>query len=180
MTPDPHTRMHAWLAAEASDDTDQAEAALHALIVTLPRQTPRAGFSERVMWAVRPAPVARRRQVTVWAHAGIGAALALAGLVMALWPALRPALRPALGALPTGGPLLSTLIGAGARAVTLAAGWMDAGVELWDILARTGNAIGVAATTPAISTALLASALIGALALYSLHHLLVPERSHSS
>lgn len=179
MTPDPHTDLHGWLAAEASDDARQAEAALHALLATLPRQTPRAGFSERVMWAVRPAPVPHRRRSAVWAHAGIAAAVGLASLAITLWPVLGPALRPALGALPLGGSLLSTLIGAGARAVTLVAGWMDAGVELWDVMARTGNAIGVAATTPAIGMALLASAVIGAIALYSLHHLLVPERSHS-
>ena len=175
MTPDRHTALHAWLAAEAGDETVPADAALHALLATLPRQAPRAGFSERVLWAVRPAPMPRRRWAAVWAHAGIATAVGLAGLAVALWPALRST----VGALPVRGQLLSALIATGTRAVTFAASWLDAGVEFWGVLAQTGNAIGVAATTPAIGMALLSSALIGAIALYSLHHLLVPERSHS-
>ena len=55
-------------------------------------------------------------------------------------------------------------------------GWLRAGLDVWGTLAQVGDAIGKAAATPEIATAMMGSALISALALYTLHHLLVYER----
>jgi hypothetical protein len=43
-------------------------------------------------------------------------------------------------------------------------------------MARVGEAIGTAAATPQIAAAMMGSAIISSLALYTLHHLLVYER----
>ena len=67
-------------------------------------------------------------------------------------------------------------MGVAARGVAWLDRWLRTGLDFWGILARVGEAIGTAAATPQIATAMMGSALVSALALYTLHHLLVYER----
>src|SRR5687768_5264602 len=115
-----------WLAAEAAGDEAAAEAAFGAATHRLPRLAPRAGFSQRVAWAVRPEP-ARARVRVPWAERlGLAAALSLAGLAAAFLPALR--------ALPIDLPRPSALIDGLTRSVAWVGGRLGAGLEVWDTL----------------------------------------------
>ncbi|MGH7542589.1 MAG: hypothetical protein ACREK7_01495 [Gemmatimonadota bacterium] len=157
-----------WLAAEAEAGTEEAEMAFGTALAALPRLEPRAGFAERVMVAFRPAPVVRR---LAWLGWGWKAATAGALATVAV----------ALGLLPTAGisvdlPSAAAVVDAATGGVTWLAGWLANGLEVWSFLARIGNAIGVAIATPQIGIALMATAMIGAAALYELNRLLVPER----
>lgn len=159
-----------WFAAEAANDDQEAEAAFGALLASVPRLTPGAGFTERVLWAALPAPAPARRgflAVWGWKVATLGA-LVLAGFSAALLPLARW--------LPVEAPSFGTVVKGWASALAWAAEWLDAGIAAWGFLARIGGALGTAAATPEIASALLATALVGGLALYSLNHLLAIER----
>ena len=99
----------------------------------------------------------------------LAAAVSLAGIAVGLLPLLRLA--------PIRIPSLGDVVTAAARGIAGFGGWLRAGLDVWGTLARVGDAIGKAAATPEIATAMMGSALISALALYTLHHLLVYERS---
>ena len=163
-----HDEMTRWLAAEAADDVAEAETAFNGLFATVPRLAPRAGFTERVLWAVRPEPAPRlARAGWAWKSAA-AAALALGAMAAGLLPLIRW--------LPIDAPTFGSVVKASARGVAWVADWLDVGLATWQFLAGIGGALGVAATTPQVATALLTSALVGAFALYGLNHLLVIER----
>ena len=159
-----------WLSSEAETGAgmEEAEEAFGIAISALPRLDPRVGFAERVMVAFRPAPVVRRG---AWLHWGWKAVTAGALATVAV----------ALGLMPAAGntvdlPSAAAVVDTATRSVTWLVGWLASGIEAWSFLARIGDAIGVVISTPQIGAALMATALIGAAALYELNRLLVPER----
>lgn len=157
-----------WLAAEAEAGTEEAERAFGAAFQALPRLEPRAGFAERVMYAFQPAPVVRPSEWLRWGwKAATGGALALVAVALGLVP-----LAGITVDLPTAGAVVRAATGG----FTWLAAWLANGLEIWTFLVHVGNAIGVGIATPQIGAALLATALIGAAALYELNRLLVPER----
>lgn len=163
-----HDELNRWLAAEVADDVAEAEAAFDGLFGAVPRLAPHAGFTERVLWAVGPAP-APRPALAGWGwKAAAVVTLALGAMAAGLLPLVRW--------LPIDVPTFSTVVKASARGVAWAADWLEAGLATWQFLAEIGGALGVAATTPPVATALLTSALVGAFALYELNHLLAIER----
>jgi hypothetical protein len=100
--------------------------------------------------------------------AALAAAVSLAGLTAGLLPLVRW--------IPIDVPRPGEIVTAAVRGVTWLGNWLGAGLDVWETLALVGNAVGVAAATPEIATAMLGSALLSAAALYTLHHLLVYER----
>lgn len=157
-----------WMTAEAADDEVRAEAALSALLGSMPRLTPSPGFAERVLWASLPEP-ARGPAWSAWAwKLALTAALALAGLATGLLPALR--------LLPIGVPRASVLVKAVANGIHWVGDWLRTGFEVWDLLSRIGHAVALATGTPEAAAALAGSAILGGIALYALHHLLTLER----
>jgi hypothetical protein len=157
-----------WLAAEVEAGTEEAEKAFGTAIGALPRLEPRVGFAQRVMVAFHPVPEVRRM---VWLHRGWKAVTAGALATVAVALGLVPA-AGIMGDLPSPAALVDTVN----HGVTWLAGWLANGLEVWGFLARIGTAIGVVIATPQIGAVLMATALIGAAALYELNRLLVPER----
>ena len=163
--------MEAWLAAETAGDEAAAEAAFGALFATLPHLHPTPGFAERVVRAALPEP-ARAPVMEVWGgRLALGASLALAGLAVALLPMLR--------ALPVDPPGLTALLQGANDALAWMGGRLVAGFALWDVLARVGGAVSVAVATPQAASALLGSATLSGLALYTLDRMLTLERRNS-
>jgi len=161
-----HTDLERWLAAEAAGDDAGAEDAFGALCAALPRLAPHPGFAERVVMEVAPEP---RPWFAAWMwKVALAAAISLAGVTVGLLPLLRW--------VPLDVPGPGEIVSAAARAMTWLYQWLGAGLGFWETLAQVGNAVGVAAGTPEIATAMLGSALLSAAALYTLHHLLVYER----
>jgi hypothetical protein len=160
-----HTDLERWLAAEAAGDDAGAEDAFGALFAALPQLAPHPGFAERVVMELREPDSGR--VPWLW-KAALAAAVSLAGLTAGLLPLVRW--------IPIDVPRLGEIVTAAVRGVTWLGNWLGAGLDVWEILARVGNAVGVAAATPEIATAMLGSALLTAAALYTLHHLLVYER----
>ena len=163
----PYKEIERWLATEAHPGTDDGETAFGAALAALPRLEPRAGFAERVMYALQPEPARGLAWLQWGARAATIAVLALMGVAVGLLPMAGSSFD-----LPSAGSLLGAVTGG----IMWTARWLSAGLEIWSILARIGNAIGVAMTTPQVGSALLATALVGAAALYELHRLLIPER----
>ena len=169
MSPNPHTDLERWLAAEAAGDDLAAEAAFGALFHALPQVAPSPGFGERVLMELREREREPESGRVPWLwKAAVAAAVALAGLAAGFLPLLRR--------IPIDVPGPAEIVSAAARGVAWLAGWLGAGLDVWETLARLGGAIGTAAATPQIATAMMGSALVSALALYTLHHLLVYER----
>ena len=169
MNRNPHTELERWLAAEVAGDDVAAEEAFGALFEALPRLAPRAGFTERVVMTLRESHREPETGRATWVgKAALAAALALGGIAAGLLPLVR--------LLPIRIPSLGDVVTAAARGIAWLGGWLSAGLDVWGTLARVGDAIGKAAATPEIATAMMGSALISALALYTLHHLLVYER----
>ena len=170
MSPRPHTDLERWLAAESAGDDLAAEAAFGALFQALPRVSPSPGFAERVVMELREA---RREpetgRVTWVGKAALAIAVALAGVAAGFLPLLRR--------IPLDLPGPADILAAAAHGVAWIAGWLGAGLDVWGTLARISGAIGTAIATPQIATAMMGSAIVSALALYTLHHLLVHERS---
>jgi hypothetical protein len=161
-----HTDLERWLAAEAAGDDFAAEKAFGALFEALPRLAPRSGFVERVIMVTAPEP---KPWLAGWMwKAAVVAAVSLAGLAAGLLPLVRW--------IPIQVPGAGEILAAGAHGVAWLDRWLRAGLDVWDMLARVGSAIGLVAATPQIASAMIGSALVSSLALYSLHHLLVYER----
>ena len=157
-----------WLTIEVEAGTDEAEMAFEVAFAALPRLEPRAGFAERVIYAFQPTPVVRPSEWLRWGwKAATGGALALVAIALGLVP-----LAGITVELPSAGAIVDTTTGG----VSWLAGWLANGLEVWSFLVRIGNAIGLAIATPQIGAALMATALIGAAALFELNRLLVPER----
>ncbi|HEY7471947.1 MAG TPA: hypothetical protein VIE68_06330 [Gemmatimonadota bacterium] len=169
MTKNPHTDLERWLAAEAAGDELAAEEAFGALFQAQPRIAPRAGLAERVVMALRESHREPETGRASWlGKAALVAAVALAGFAAGLLPLLRW--------VPIDLPAPGQILAAAARGVAWLDRWLRTGLDVWGILARVGEAIGTAAATPQVAAAMMGSALLSALALYTLHHLLVYER----
>jgi hypothetical protein len=166
MNRNPHTDLERWLAAEAAGDDLAAEEAFGAVFAAMPRLAPPLGFSERVIMAFDREPDTGRA-TWLW-KAALAAAVALAGLTTGLLPLVRW--------IPIRLPSVGDVVAAAARGLAWLEQWLRTAVDIWGLLARIGSAIGAAAQTPEIATAMMGSALVSAAALYSLHHLLVYER----
>ena len=169
MTPRYRHTVKSWLDAERRDVSGEAEAAFDALFKALPRLAPSPGFSERVILATQPVSKPHAAVVPMWGwRLGLAGSLMLAGAMIWLFPLLR--------LLPVRAPQVSDL------AMLFAHGWawigrlFSGGLEMWAFLSRLGHTVGVVVTTPEMATALMAAALVGATALYTLNHLLVFER----
>lgn len=161
------TDLRRWLAAEASNEAE-AEAAFDDVMATMPRLTPHGGFAERVLWTVQPDP-APRWAIWTWGwHAATVAGLVLTAAAYGLLPVVRW--------LPIEGPSFGSILETAARGLAWTAEWLAAGLGVWRLLVTVGNALGVAATTPQVGSALLASAMLGVAALYVLNRLLALER----
>lgn len=166
MSRKPHTDLDRWLAAEAAGDDFAAEEAFGTLFEALPRLAPHPGFAERVVMAFDREPESGRA-AWMW-KAALTAAVTLAGIAAGLLPLLRW--------IPIQAPSAGDVLTAAARGLAWLGTWLSAGLDIWETLARVGGAIGTAAQTPEIATAMMGSALISSAALYTLHHLLVYER----
>ena len=158
-----------WLRAEKTGDRDQAESAFGALFTSFPRLSPTPGFAERVMWSIEPAPSIALKAGLNWGwKMATAMALVLAGLSTAFLPAVRwlPLERPSI----TG--ILQTIT----QAIIGVAEWLEAGLATWAFLAGFSRTLAVVVATPQVAAALLLTALVGVVALYTLNHLLVFER----
>lgn len=160
-----HTDLERWLAAEAAGDDAGAEDAFGALFAALPQLAPHPGFAERVVMELREPETGR--VPWLW-KAALAAAVSLAGLTVGLLPLLRW--------IPIDLPRPGEIVSAAVRSVAWLAQWLSSGLDLWKTLARVGNAVGLAVATPEIASAMLGSAMLSVVALYTLHHLLVYER----
>jgi hypothetical protein len=156
-----------WLAAEARGDEFHADAAFMAFFARLPRLVPAVDFAERVLAAV---PVtARRAAPALWGWRWtIATALALTGVAAWALPALRW--------LPFEIPRVSEVIKAAALTTGALVEWLGVGLSLWGFLLRVGRWVAVAIEAPEVAASLAGSAVIGAVALYTLNHLLAIER----
>lgn len=158
-------RIERWLAAEADGDEERAEDAFAASVSALPRLAPGLGFATRVVCAVAPAPARRWAWVP---RAAAAIAIAIAGTTVGLLPSIR--------AMPIGGPTPGQIVRATLGAMRWIGEWISAGFGAWDLLAAIAGALGAAASTPQVASALAATVAFVSLALYTLHRLLVPER----
>lgn len=157
-----------WLAAERAGDEARAESAFAAVMARLPRLAPPAGFADRVLAAVPF--VARSAAPAAWGWRwAVAAALALTGVAAWLLPALRW--------LPFEMPRFTDVVKAWAVATGSVMAWVEVGLALWASLLQFGGWVAVAIETPEIAAALAGSAAVGAVALYTLNHLLSLERS---
>ena len=151
-------------------DDDQVDAAtdtaFRRLFSTLPPVEPSAGFIQRTVDAAWEARAARRRWVR-WASATAVLAVVGSASVVAM-----------LGA-PSWVVLAAAQIGTGS-VMTLV--WSATAVaEFWGLMMGAGTAVARVAVMPQSLAALVATELLGAAALYSLHRLLRADvRFHSS
>ena len=162
------TDLKRWLAAEAVGDEHRAEDAFGTLLASAPRLRPSAGFAERVLWAIQPAPAPHLALGAWWWKAAIVTAVTLVSVATGLLPLVR--------LLPIDAPTFGEVLKTGAHGLAWVGEWFGTGLALWEFLARIGTAFQVAVATPQVASLLLASTLIGASALYSLNRLLVFER----
>lgn len=165
-----HTELNAWLKAEATGNAAGAEAAFAAVVAALPRLGPAPGFAERVVWAAVPgAATARPAWLDRLARGSLAAALVLAAMVTGLLPAIAR-FRPDV-------PSLGEIAKAVAGGLSWIGRWSETGLEVWGVLGGIGEAMSVALGAPEARAALGASAVLGAIGFYTLHHLLTFERS---
>ena len=146
----------------------------------LERPEPRAGFADRVLSQVRPAPVpvwARWQLDSIWSRAAVialllGAGLALAGLPLLAGPVLAGLGGPAV--LFRGPDLL-------ADGLVTTLRWVEPFRALVGALAALGEALVSSAATPQVLLPLFGIALLSATAFYQLSHILAaPQRRRSS
>ena len=138
-------------------EDDQTDAAFRQLFSTLPPVEPSAGFVQRTVDAAWEAQAARHRWVR-WAAAAAALAVVGGASVVAM-----------LGA-PSWVVLTAAQAGAGS-VMTLV--WSATAVaEFWGLMVSAGTAAARVAVMPQSVAALVATELLGAAALYSLHRLL--------
>ncbi len=138
-------------------DDDQMDAAFMRLFSTLPPVEPSAGFVQRTVDAAWEAQAARRRWVR-WASAAAVLAVGAGASVVVM-----------LGA-PSWVVLTAAQVGTGS-VMTLV--WSATAVaEFWGLMMSAGTAVARVAVMPQSVAALVATELLGAAALYSLHRLL--------
>lgn len=146
----------------------------------LERFEPRAGFADRVLAAVRPAPVpawARWRISTTWGRAAAiallaGASLVFLGAAAALGLALKDVGSP--GMLFRGPGLV-------VEGFLVLLRQLDPLRAIVEVAAVLGRALLVAAASPQVLLGLVGSAAVSAGAFFQLSHILAaPQRRHSS
>jgi len=169
-----------WRAAEAVGREAEAEAALAALFVRLPRLAPSAGFAARVAAAAAAGSVtpaaARRRRWQLAAAAGLALVAGTLGTLLA--GVAGPLARPLAGSL-AGRLSVAALIDGLASALTAFAAWLSGAAGAWGLLADVGGALATAAGTGPGTAAVLAVLAVSALALRLLSDLIATERSWS-
>jgi hypothetical protein len=156
-----------WMAAERAGDQERADQALGAAMRALPRRTPSAELSARLMAAasVARASAPRRAASERLVVAGlVGGALAMTLLPVTVLAAL---------VLADAGRIVSGL----ARGAVWVSDWVNAGVSIWTVLAHMGQALGHAASSPSGSFALTLALLAASSALLVLNRYLPVERS---
>lgn len=168
MTQQLEVEVRHWLALELADQPDAAEAALVAVFHAMPAPTVPRGFSRRV---ARAAFGPGRALDAWWMQAATASGVALAGIVAA-WAVVRLVL-----------PILADnvvgLVALFAQACLWVIDRVNAGLDLWALIASAGRAIGLAVATPQVSIGLILIELVGAAALFGLHRLLASEREES-
>jgi len=154
------------MAAEGAGDEDRADRTLGAAMRGVPRQAPSAALSARLMQA---AGVPRAASVPVTSERLVAAGVVGGALAMTLLPVSVLVLL----ALADAGRIVSGL----ARACVWLTEWLNAGVSIWTLLARTGQALGHAAGSPTGSLSLTVALLVASSALLFLNRYLTVERS---
>ncbi len=151
-------QLERWLASEATEQDDAADAAFAHLFAAVPKVEPRAEFVERTaarVWGERM----RRRRVAVfgWAAAVV---IATAGSLVGYAAAA---------------PASAWAVKTGVRVMSDAMPWLVAyateAINLWWVAARVGNHIAVAIATPPRAAALVAVELVGIFAFFALQRL---------
>ena len=168
-----------WRAAEAAGREAEAEAALVALLVRLPRLDPPPGFAARVAAAAAAevvAAAARRRPW--WSAAAAGLALA-AGALGALAAGVAGPLAGPLARSLAGRLSFASVIDGLTSAVTAFATWLSGAAGAWGVLADVGGALATAAGTAPGATAILVTLAVSGLAVRLLSDLIATERSWS-
>jgi hypothetical protein len=167
-----------WRAAEAAGREAEAEAALAALFVRLPRLEPRPGFAARVAAAAAAEAAAAAARRPWWWAAAAGIALAAGVLGALLAGVAGPAAGPVAGTL-AGRLSIARLIDGLAAAVTACADWFSDAAGLWGPIADVGGALATAAGTRPGMTAILVALALSGLAVRLLSDLIATERSWS-
>jgi len=157
-----------WLASEARGDEQEAESAFSHLAASVPRIEPLPGFGERAQAA---AWRSRRRRLVMAQAARIAVLLlAVSGGLAASWAAL---LYAGPWVLVSGAAMVSgSLVGI--------VGGVVAGLEWWAAGARVVDVVGETLAYREPAGALLAVEVVGAVALYALHHLTRSRRTNGT
>jgi len=164
--PDSEDALARFFAAERAEDGDRADLALRDAFEAVPRRVPSVALSERLMRTALVPQLPPKRAVserTVVAGviaAALGMTLMPVGVVVALF--VLDAAR-----------IVSWI----ARACVWLTDWLNAGVSIWTLLARSGGAIGHAANSPIGSVALTVTLVVASMALLALNRYLPTERS---
>ena len=147
-------------------DLDADDRRLRALIATVPRRMPSAAFQARLLTATRAAwPVgARARDWTVSSELVVSGGVVIGAALLALVPVAVVVAAFFVDA----GVVLRALT----RSCVLLAEWMNAGVSLWDLLARSSLVLGSAVASPGGTIVLLGGVLTASLALAGLSRVL--------
>jgi|tagenome__1003787_1003787.scaffolds.fasta_scaffold19603076_2 hypothetical protein len=165
MTPKPVDPWAEWMAAEQARDDERADRALGTAMRRVNRYQPGPALSERLLATAavqRPVVTATSERLVV---AGvIGGALAMT---------LLPVSVIALFVVTDAGRIVSLV----ARGCVWVAEWLNAGVSLWTVLGRTGQALGQATGSPTVSLVLTVALLAASSALLVLNRYLPVERS---
>jgi hypothetical protein len=171
MRPSDHDILNRWLAAERDDRSDEAEAALHALLATLPPVGPPAGFADRVLLraglAAVPAP--RSLFASLWMRALLVCCFAALGISV-LW---LPQTVHAFAGLVS----LSDLVRVATGSVIEACRWLGSFLGVWELLLTVGRALGAPLRTPAVAYAMVLCLLVSTVAFRFLRHLITRDRS---
>ena len=163
---DPEDALTRFYAAEEADDADRAEVALREAFRAAPRRIPSPALTERLMRMAAHAAAAPAR--------GVSERLVVVGVVAG---ALAMTLMPVgvvVGLFVFDAARIVSWI---ARACVFLTDWLNAGVSIWTLLARSGGALGHAANSPIGSAALTITLLVASMALLVLNRYLPTERS---
>ena len=145
---------------------DEDDRRLRALLAGVPRRMPSAAFQARLLAATRSAwPV--RLEARDWA---VGSELAVSGgvVVGAALLALVPVAVVVAAFVVDAGVVIRGLT----HGCVLLIEWMNAGVSLWDLLARSSVVLGSALASPSGTIVLLSGVLTASLALAGLSRVL--------
>jgi hypothetical protein len=155
-----------FFAALQADNGDRADLALRGVFEALPRRVPSAALSERLMRTAEVRPVASSSTVS---ERMVAAGVVAAALGMTLMP-----VGVVLALFAFGAPRIVSWI---ARGCVWLTDWLNAGVSIWTLLARSGGALGQVANSPIGSVALTITLLVASMALLALNRYLPAERS---